>query len=969
MPFEKRSSLTGGERDHLEKARQIVTQIAHGCQSPNGFGHFSVSVYDTAWVSMVSKANIDGSRRWLFPELFDFVLGTQSSDGSWRETEASPVDVILNTMAGLLTLLVHRTVEKTGEGPQAVEYERRISTARDALSRALCAWDVGSTVHVGFEVLVPNLLRQLGQYGVKFDFPCKTELLKLNERKLLEFRPEMVTSAARTTLLHSLEGLVGQVDFDQLAHHCTAYGGLMGSPASTAAYLIHSKAWDGGAEQYLRNAVRNYGFLGVPSGFPTPIFETTWIVSILQANGYDIDEFPSENMGTICAYLQRTFDNQQGLVGFAPGFLPDADDTSMIVLALAHLCTEVDVSSLIDYSEITTHFKTYKLERDPSVSANSNVLRALLTSPFPGRYMTQIEKAVRFMLSCWDDGNLHDKWNLAAEYSEMLLASALVRLMRVWDSGLLESFPRALVAIHVPIALCQLLSKTLGRQLEDGSWHRSPERTAYSVLLLSKALALPWPVSMRQYCHAALLKGRNYLACCAGRWGDGDDIWIEKVTYRLPILSETYCVSAMRASIDQESWSNEVYRVFTAAEVKLQMMSRFFGTLPLFQNTQGRTMVFAIMEGKLYSEFLKIVRLDIFPRDEIRMTEDKYLNYIPVAWTTVNAAAGFPLSANEMWEMMVLSMLNYQADEYMESVVANLPDSRLAELKFMISDECVDGLSVKPPLFQSSDLSQNSPLSLTPPVSEHSSQPSTPSTAGVVTEVLKRYIRQIRSHFCVAGATESAQRQVAEELYKFLLAHLAHNADNARLRMSSNGNQSGQVPMVEWSEGTSSQPYFDWVRSTGANDTSCPYSFTFFCCLLSKGGSYCLSSPKTQYFGRAMAVHLATMCRQYNDYGSHERDALEGNLNSLDFAEFTNSLSVSASTVSAGWDSDDQDKRTKQALAEIAECERACMQQWLTFLSAELGARTSAKIKAFVDVTDLFGQIYVARDIASRAQR
>jgi hypothetical protein len=35
-----------------------------------------------------------------------------------------------------------------------------------------------------------------------------------------------------------------------------------------------------------------------------------------------------------------------------------------------------------------------------------------------------------------------------------------------------------------------------------------------------------------------------------------------------------------------------------------------------------------------------------------------------------------------------------------------------------------------------------------------------------------------------------------------------------------------------------------------------------------------------------MTRHLAVMCRQYNDYGSLVRDAEEGNLNSIDFAEF-----------------------------------------------------------------------------------
>lgn len=111
---------------------------------------------------------------------------------------------------------------------------------------------------------------------------------------------------------------------------------------------------------------------------------------------------------------------------------------------------------------------------------------------------------------------MHDKWNIAHKYSKMLIVSSFTRLFRVWNSGLLVAFPRSLIAIHVPIGLCQILSKTLSRQLEDGSWHRSPGKTAYSILLLSYALVLPCPESIRQYCQAALSNGRRYIEARAG---------------------------------------------------------------------------------------------------------------------------------------------------------------------------------------------------------------------------------------------------------------------------------------------------------------------------------------------------------------------------------------------------------------------------------------------------------------------
>lgn len=54
----------------------------------------------------------------------------------------------------------------------------------------------------------------------------------------------------------------------------------MASPASTAAYLIHASTWDEEAERYVRKVIvegQGNGVGGVPSVFPTTIFEMTWV--------------------------------------------------------------------------------------------------------------------------------------------------------------------------------------------------------------------------------------------------------------------------------------------------------------------------------------------------------------------------------------------------------------------------------------------------------------------------------------------------------------------------------------------------------------------------------------------------------------------------------------------------------------------------------------------------------------------
>lgn len=94
------------------------------------------------------------------------------------------------------------------------------------------------------------------------------------------------------------------------------------------------------------------------------------------------------------------------------------------------------------------------------------------------------------------------------------------------------------------------------------------------------------------------------------------------------------------------------------------------------------------------------------------------------------------------------------------------------------------------------------------------------------------------------------------------------------------------------------------------------------------------------------------MCRQYNDYGSLQRDRDDKNLNSVNFPEFVG----------------EGDRVLKDELFAIAEYERKglgmAMERLreLTLKSRE-GTRLMDAIGLFVDVTDVYGQIYVLRDI------
>jgi hypothetical protein len=85
----------------------------------------------------------------------------------------------------------------------------------------------------------------------------------------------------------------------------------------------------------------------------------------------------------------------------APETTPDADDTSRSILTLAYLGKPYSVDGLIkkfDGRECGA-FRTYVGERNPSFSANCNVLICLLTMPADknASYVPQIANATQFL--------------------------------------------------------------------------------------------------------------------------------------------------------------------------------------------------------------------------------------------------------------------------------------------------------------------------------------------------------------------------------------------------------------------------------------------------------------------------------------------------------------------------------------------------------------------------------------------
>lgn len=257
-----------------QRARLLCQALSDGIESSN-LCTITTAIYDTAWLFMVSKSEGE-AQHWLFPEAFQYLLSQQLPNGGWG-SYATAQDGCLNSLAALLALKKHqRSSDVSTMLLEAIE------KAIQYLENSLQSLKLDDSLQVGFEILVPALLSMLEEEGVYLSFSQKCSLIKISEAKMKSVKPNLFYGTVETTLLHSLEALIGKIDFDQISHRKT-FGSMMASPASTAAYLMNVSVWDEEAEFYLRRVVAEgpgKGNGAVPSVFPTPIFESSWVCSM-----------------------------------------------------------------------------------------------------------------------------------------------------------------------------------------------------------------------------------------------------------------------------------------------------------------------------------------------------------------------------------------------------------------------------------------------------------------------------------------------------------------------------------------------------------------------------------------------------------------------------------------------------------------------------------------------------------------
>lgn len=629
-------------------------------------------------------------------------------------------------------------------------------------------------------------------------------------------------------------------------------------------------------------------------------------------------------------------------------------------------------------------------------------------------------------------------------YSMMLLSQALERLYSVSNTELLREVSAQhpiLFNEHIPFASIQVLIRIISAQEEDGSWEGMCELTAYAILALSSLAHLPWlSGELNLYGIESCVNRAKFHLKKSGQseWTKGKYIWIEKVTYASPLLSEVYCQAAMHISFPEQQKMDPAIRYPSQVlpDPKILAAMRKAGMLmartPVLDPSQLKPSLLRAAELQATYALRDLGRHkhDVFPAppcknsengsgsssgDTDKAAKDKYLMFVPLTWTACGALyGGKAASPRVLYEMMLFSMLLYQADEYMEGVVEQELGTQLDKVRDLVSRVVRGGQAgpLLPLCRQEGGWQRENGVKRRRLTAEAELAAEAKSTAEAefitalvdAERVLGKFVSYVIGHRSVIGSPMHLRTRVTGEVEAFLLAHLQQAEDNKRLRAlgrengqrhgpqaggpedESRGSTQERSGLANGKSATTQQngaprpsktgkTFYSWVRSTSAEHTSCPCAFVFFNCLLGSSSPRAISfdlygySAKTGYVAEDLCRHLASMCRIYNDYASVSRDRAEGNLNSLDFADFHHSgeerSGADAADVDAG----------KTQLMWIAEYERRGMEAAMTRLEEEiggdnrLGREVLDAVRLFISVTDLYGEIYVIRDLTNRVKQ
>jgi hypothetical protein len=379
----------------------------------------------------------------------------------------------------------------------------------------------------------------------------------------------------------------------------------------------------------------------------------------------------------------------------------------------------------------------------------------------------------------------------------------------------------------------------------------------------------------------------------------------------------------LNAQVPQYLLGPRVSSLVNIPSKRVSSFSKFYAKLPMFKDVDAWKIKAWLIEGYLFLPDLEKMRLGVFSRGG--MDEDKYFEYLPFSWTGPNGLENINAGAQSLFDMMIISMVNYQVDEFFDGVVARGDMSTIALLRRNIDtlfSDTTTPSSVKDTFNGYEDL---------------------PTYDQDIYNQLSEFLNFVVSYPRIQNASLNDKAQLQLELKCYLLAHTQQCEDSIKLRRQGSQKIYNAPP----------SSYMKWVRNTASDHLSSQYAFAFMACLLGNKVDY-FANSEIRYMAQDCCNHLSVICRMFNDYGSLDRDRKESNLNSMFFPEFD------------GKGKSDTELRTE--LVRLTKYERKCLALSFEELATACGDRHRRiydMVKLFYNASEIYTEVYEVKDLST----
>ena len=424
--------------------------------------------------------------------------------------------------------------------------------------------------------------------------------------------------------------------------------------------------------------------------------------------------------------------------------------------------------------ETREFFKTYTQDRNPNFRTNCLVLKALLDlMPINQNHLSQIEKTVRFVANRWwtTNGQVEDSANVSSNYATMLMVKAFMRLVELRDRSLMPILDDPVLKDKVYLCLLQGLIQTMQMQNPDGSWGRGQrcESTSYGILTLAALSTLSSAPRIRSQLAQAIEKAQSYVAKNFYSSSGADRLWNEKVTSGSRVVYQAFILAALKVSYSTPLPGKALEARFSIPLAKVAIQTKYYSRQPWFANIPEWQIQAYLVESYLTLPQLRGVQHAVFPAEVL--VEDRYFNSVPFAWIATGSIGQRFIGAEYLFQMMILTFLNRQFEEYAENVLGVIFAGCLFEIEevvFSIFDE-MQSVDHKDQCFCGghSPESRGSSISTTGTISMSEAR-----------SVLYRYISHILNHPYVLMASHRDQDQLRSELLTFILSRINGSSED-----------------------------------------------------------------------------------------------------------------------------------------------------------------------------------------------